>query len=405
MKTIRIILTNAPIYNGNKGCVALTYSALYILNEIASNKKIDIRFFLPESGSVKNGKDSIQINNSSIHFENIYSLHFSLKMIMKFIIRPKIFIQTLKIYFSADFILDIGLGDSFADIYGDKRFNEIIKEYKIAKFLRKKIGVLPQTIGPFKSEKNIKKAKKYVEYADFVFARDKQSSAFLQANTSQKNIFELIDIAFYMPFSRKEFSKNNIHVGINISGLLWHGGYTQKNQFGFSKEMYQNVIYAIINHFLKIENVKIHIIAHVMSEKHHIENDYIVGKSIVEEFNNERIVLAPFFFTPIEAKNYISGLDFFTGARMHACIAAFSSGVPVFPLAYSRKFNGLFGDTLLYNNFGDLVIESEFEIMEKLSDSFSNKEFLFESIRTSLDTIIEERYQLLQEQLKIFLNV
>jgi polysaccharide pyruvyl transferase WcaK-like protein len=90
---------------------------------------------------------------------------------------------------------------------------------------------------------------------------------------------------------------------------------------------------------------------------------------------------------------------------MHACIAAFSSGVPVFPLAYSRKFNGLFGDTLLYNNFGDLVIESEFEIMEKLSDSFSNKEFLFESIRTSLDTIIEERYQLLQEQLKIFLNV
>ena len=28
---------------------------------------------------------------------------------------------------------------------------------------------------------------------------------------------------------------------------------------------------------------------------------------------------------------------------MHACIAAFSSGTPVVPVAYSRKFSGLFG--------------------------------------------------------------
>ena len=28
---------------------------------------------------------------------------------------------------------------------------------------------------------------------------------------------------------------------------------------------------------------------------------------------------------------------------MHACIGAFSSGTPVVPIAYSRKFGGLFG--------------------------------------------------------------
>src|SRR3546814_2081442 len=33
---------------------------------------------------------------------------------------------------------------------------------------------------------------------------------------------------------------------------------------------------------------------------------------------------------------------------MHACIAAFSSGTPVMPVAYSRKFSGLFG-TLGYD--------------------------------------------------------
>ena len=37
---------------------------------------------------------------------------------------------------------------------------------------------------------------------------------------------------------------------------------------------------------------------------------------------------------------------------MHACIAAFSAGVPVVPMAYSRKFNGLFG-TLGYKRVAD----------------------------------------------------
>ena len=33
---------------------------------------------------------------------------------------------------------------------------------------------------------------------------------------------------------------------------------------------------------------------------------------------------------------------------MHACIGAFSAGVPVIPIAYSRKFIGLFGGVLEY---------------------------------------------------------
>lgn len=54
-------------------------------------------------------------------------------------------------------------------------------------------------------------------------------------------------------------------------------------------------------------------------------------------------VLAPAFASPSEAKSYIAGMDFFMGARMHACITALLSGVPVVPMAYSLKFEGLFG--------------------------------------------------------------
>lgn len=59
--------------------------------------------------------------------------------------------------------------------------------------------------------------------------------------------------------------------------------------------------------------------------------------------------------SPQDAKSFISGLDFLIGARMHATIAAFSAGVPVMPVSYSRKFEGLYsalGYTALVNAKG-----------------------------------------------------
>ena len=45
----------------------------------------------------------------------------------------------------------------------------------------------------------------------------------------------------------------------------------------------------------------------------------------------------------MEAKSYISRMDLVIGSRMHATIAAFSVGAPTIPVAYSRKFEGMFG--------------------------------------------------------------
>ena len=56
----------------------------------------------------------------------------------------------------------------------------------------------------------------------------------------------------------------------------------------------------------------------------------------------EQLIEAPGFSTPVEVKSYISAMDVFTGARMHATIAAFTTGVPVIPFSYSTKFEGLF---------------------------------------------------------------
>lgn len=73
-------------------------------------------------------------------------------------------------------------------------------------------------------------------------------------------------------------------------------------------------------------------------------------------------------------------MDFFAGARMHACIAAVSSGVPVYPLAYSRKFNGLFVETLGYPEMGDLTVMDSDEITAGLLAAFGKRSDLKERI-------------------------
>ena len=42
------------------------------------------------------------------------------------------------------------------------------------------------------------------------------------------------------------------------------------------------------------------------------------------------------------AKGYISAMDVLVAARMHATVGGVSSGVATIPVAYSRKFRGLF---------------------------------------------------------------
>ena len=179
--------------------------------------------------------------------------------------------------------------------------------------------------------------------------------------------------------------------------MAWR--YTPHNQFGMRID-YKQLVRQIIDYFISQADVHLHLVPHVVHSSSHVENDYEVCRKIQNEYDTDRITLAPFFLDPIDAKNYISGLDYFVGARMHACIAAFSSGVPVYPIAYSRKFNGLFAETLEYPYMGDLINESEEQLMSNLKLAFENKEILADKIQYSLEGIVMLKENVLKDELK-----
>ena len=404
MKAIRIAISGGSPYNGNKGVGALVVSALYLIDEMAKLRDIDIEIYLINSEYENKSIDNIEIIDRVIKVENIHPLLFNrARSLIRFLVSPKLWPLLVK-YNSFNCFLNIGLGDSFSDIYGIQRFKDVDSYNYLARLFNKKYALMPQTIGPFKSDNVKKKAKISIKKAFVVFARDRASYVFTNNLVKHNNLIETVDMAFFMPYEKQSFDKKYVHIGLNVSGLLWNGGYSQENQFGL-KSNYKTLTYKIIEYLLSLSlPAVIHLVPHVVSDRDHIENDYFVSCKLLHSFKKDNIVLSPFFFTPMDAKNYISGLDFFIGARMHSTIAAFSSYTPVFPLAYSRKFNGLFIDTLKYKYIGDMVNYSADEIVEKLKVAFENRNKLREVIYKQMTSVVAQQKNLIEQNLYNFIK-
>lgn len=412
-RSISIIIANAPLQSGNRGCGALTFSVLYIINKIFENSDFAVEILLPDA-QIKSWsfKNIVEINRKEIKIIPIrYDAPTSLKSAIikkiKCFIFPILGRHTLSnsnCFLKSNFILNIGQGDSFADIYGEERFNMIDRANVIAKYYKKPLCILPQTIGPFENDTISKKAVQSLEYARMVMARDNQSLKFVKELAPTSFAKEYIDVAFFLPFSTITQTKDKVHVGLNISALLWNGGYNKDNQFGLKCD-YKHLIHSVIEYFLKMPEVIVHLVPHVVEPDPGIENDYEVSYNLWKEYNSDQIRIAPFALSPIDIKSYIAGLDFMMGARMHATIAAFSSGVPVVPMAYSRKFNGLFEDTLGYYHMIDMKNQTENEIMEIIKDSFFNRSKLKTEIDIQNATTVKERGVMLENDLKKFFGL
>ena len=270
-----------------------------------------------------------------------------------------------------DIVFDIGEGDSFADIYGNKRLAiQVFAKLLVAVF-GKTLILAPQTIGPFKTATGRFLGQLGMKCAKRLFARDHLSMQYLAELGNAKKSTEVIDVAFALPFNKSLFSDGSAitKVGINVSGLLYNGGYSGKNEFNLALD-YQKLIEDACGYFTGLPNVDVYLVPHVISAHSVTEDDYRASENLVEKFPG--LKLAPRFRSPSEAKSFISNMDFFTGARMHACIAAFSCGVPVLPMAYSRKFNGLF-NSLGYQHVIDCLAVTTDSALQMLKEGFDER--------------------------------
>jgi colanic acid/amylovoran biosynthesis protein len=345
--------------SGNLGVGALTESNIAIIRGVAERLGLVVCFVVLGTSDTTLPDLTAELAEAGHELE---------------VTRIRVFRQQFRaILKRCDLVIDIGEGDSFADIYGLKRFLFYWLSKNIVCLLGKPLILAPQTIGPFDGTVARVLARQVMARCKRVFARDYLSTEYLSRLGVTENADEAIDVAFKLPYSRPASSKNGkVRVGINVSGLLFNGGYTGNNQFGLSID-YAETIRAIVRHFFLLPEVEVHLISHVIEPNMPIEDDVVAAKKLANEFLG--VIVSPAFTRPSQAKSYIAGMDFFIGARMHACIAAFSAGIPVIPMAYSRKFNGLFG-TLGYVEIADCKKDSNKEVIEKIISGFENRERL-----------------------------
>lgn len=289
-----------------------------------------------------------------------------------------------------DLVFDISAGDSFTDIYGTKRMATVTGAKRLTLLARRDLILAPQTIGPFDKGWARRAAFSVMRGAAVVATRDDLSIDFLRGLAYDGPLIAASDVALRLPCDPVERAPGGpVKVGLNVSGLLFNGGYTRGNMFEL-REGYADLIRALLTRLTARPDHEVHLVPHVISDDFEVEDDYRVSQTLAAEFPAVRV--APKFADPVEAKTYIAGLDFFAGARMHACIAAFSTGVPVLPMAYSRKFAGLFG-ALGYDLLADCREDDNARILEIFDDALDRREEIATQARLSLAVGLERLAQ------------
>lgn len=398
----KIILTGASLNSGNKGVNALTRGQIMlILDKYGINTEIAILSYtvnhVIDNIIIYNGKEVI-VKEIPCRLRSLIETYAK-----SLTIGTNYIIEQIK---STHAVWDISEGDSFSDIYGLKRFiqHSLIKLSTIK--LGKKLVIMPQTLGPFNRGLVKKIARKILNEADCVFVRDEISKKIAQEELLVIREMKYIpDMAFYMEpdknISIYKFVENKdaIKVGINVSALLYNGGYNGKNMFNLKVD-YKNLVDTLIEEFAKVKGIEIILIPHVMTNDFEVEDDFRVCEKISKKLSERldiKIKTIDKHYREDELKAIISGCDFFIGSRMHACIGAISTKVPTAPIAYSRKFVGIWEKIGLEKCVMDPRVENEECIINGIFNVFND--------RFKVKEKLEEQIPLLKKQIEEIIDI
>ena len=386
----RILISGANPYNVNKGVVALAVSSIFLFHRILSNKEEAFEICV-YNHEFKQELDSICFPEGEVvRFRNIFPTDiFSFSGFLKTIF-SKSRLYYLKEFLKCDYVFNISAGDGFSDIYGANVFISLSRINKLCRVFHKPYYLLPQTYGPFFSPYALASAKKECLSAGLLMSRDKESTDLLKNVFGCTNILDTIDVAFSLPYRKMKKEKGNgsIHIGINISETLCNQ--QESHLFTVSKD-YLPIMKRVILQLLS-DGYKVHLIPHVASLNDTSHNEYYIHYRLWEELQHPGLIPPPFFLSACDAKSYISSMNLFIGSRMHACIAAFSTNVPVLLLGYSRKFTGLFRDTLDYHYLidvaGDFSVDN---VVNQIREMISQRTEIENAIHERNQTIVKEK--------------
>jgi len=366
---IRIGLIGASFETGNMGVGALAAGAIKCIHNQWPDAEIFILDYAKNSSShqIRLGDEEIDVELLNIRFSkklylsNNIAVLILIALILKLIPSRRLRSwvastnHTLHEIDRSDMFSSIAGGDSFSDIYGLRRFLYIALPQILIILLGRRLILLPQTFGPFRSRLARIIARFIIKNAKSIYARDHQSIAIIERLCGDKDLGTKPAFRYDVGFALEPTTPGNVTtdgefnltndrlVGLNVSGLLYMGGYDRGNMFGLQID-YQELVRRILDLLIHIKGASILLVPHVFGDDESSESDVIACNTVYracEEKYGDRLGLLRGDYDQGEIKYVIGMCDFFIGSRMHACIAATSQCVPAVAVAYSDKFIGV----------------------------------------------------------------
>lgn len=365
----RVSLLGASLDVGNRGVTALGESVAHLIR--ASEPAASLTFhYYGSDGGVRPlpGRDDcgILVQNCRLSPNSELTSHICVILLATILWRlgfrsPAKRIPWLATLLHASFVADIRGGDSLSDIYGFRTFVLGSLPLLSVMLLGRQYTLMPQTYGPFRSPLARWLAAQMMRRATSIWTRDRRSIPLVETLSGRTPQFSP-DVAFTLPAAaprtiafdppESPLARGDFLVGVNVSGLLYMGGYTRHNMFGLKAD-YRDTIEAVVETILRNTRMTILIIPHTFGAEMEEEASVAVHTAATRRHPGRSFRLTT-ELRAAELKWLIGRTTFFVGSRMHACIAALSQCVPTVGLAYSDKFLGVFESAAVADSVVDL---------------------------------------------------
>lgn len=347
-----IIISGLDLNDPNRGTAALGYGSFTFLkeNNLLNEpvKVVDIHFFVNvfnrENWGVVKKKKLIQ--GIDVEFIRVNAFAPLYKLLSKNRKYP-FWTRISRFMKKVQYVAAINGGDGYSDIYSTRTFLNRLTEINLARYYNIPYIFLPQTLGPFSEEENRLLANSILNNAQKIYVRDE---CYVKELSSMGLNYELVkDLSYYMKPEDSGIKIRKNSVGINISGLAYDNSFrTLTGQF----DNYKFLIDLLIKRFLN-NNIPVYLIPHSYNYTNpEVSNDDMTAcKDAYRKYSsNPLISFVSQNLTAPEVKFVISKMSFFIGTRMHSNFAAIYTGVPLYGLAYSSKFEGAFKSNGVYED-------------------------------------------------------
>jgi colanic acid/amylovoran biosynthesis protein len=318
---------------------------------------------------------------------------------------------------ASDAVWDISGGDSFADLYGERHLKAMLAPKRLALACGVPLVLLPQTYGPYTRPASRRAAASILRACRLAWARDEDSLAVLREllgdDFDPRRHRSGVDVAFGLearPPARPlaepitawlERGPGAATIGLNVSGLLYNDPEATP-KYGLGAD-YARAMRLLVREFLRRTEARVLLVPHVLPPSGFLESDGVACLALRESLAADerlRVAVLPVGLDASETKHVVSRLEWFSGARMHACIGALSTGVPTGGVAYSAKMRGVFETCGQGSHVADLRRLGTEDLVAALWSAWEDRTRARASLQARMPAVLERSRDQMRETLR-----